>query len=359
MEISYEEYKRRFQLDEYSIDNQPSTLYYYGSFIVLSVSTMFGYAFYNYPQFRRNTIEFCFGVYDYCYDKFYNLWYDDKVRVVISRIHSHSDKTFKVLVLKKIKQQELKNQIAELYSSSSIPEEADAESELEFSDIEDEEYHTEESPADESPADESPEDESPEDESPADESNEDESPEDESPEDESHEDESPEDESNEDESNEDESNEDGDIHISKSANDILIDFFESDLIFHHVSFKEFDYYIIDNYLDHHFKFSGKNIIDFPWLSATLEIKTDTDFFSYEISNKLKYYWVKGNKLPLSIDYYNFWLTELTDEKLPSHNDIKMISLTVIDENGEFNQFSEVLILPEESKTLIIDFPFSK
>ena len=67
----------------------------------------------------------------------------------------------------------------------------------------------------------------------------------------------------------------------------------------------------------------------------------------------------GNKLPLSIDYYDFWISELTNEKLPSHNDVKMISLTVIDEKGEFNQLSEVLILPKANKTIIIDFPFSK
>jgi hypothetical protein len=373
MEISYQEYKQRFQLDEYSIENQSSQSFlgYYGSFIALTVTTLFGYTFYNSPQFRRNTIEFCFSAYDYCYDKFYKLWYDEKVRVVISRIHSHSDKNFKVIVLKKLKAQELKNKIEELLSQNITDDEL-----LEFEPIctidtekketteqnqvsdqqVDEEAKNEKNDEDEESKNEkSDEDEDKDKDKEASQESEQESKNEKSDEDEEEDEEEASQESDEEEEEE----EDYIINSATNPNDILINFFESDLIFHHIAFKEFDYYIIDNYADHHFKFSDKDIIDFPWLSATLEIKTDRDLFSYEVSNKLKYYWVYGNKLPLSIDYYDFWISELTNEKLPSHNDVKMVSLTVIDDKGEFCQFSEVLILPNEKKTIIIDFPFSK
>ena len=386
MEISYDEYKQRFQLDEYSIENQSSQSFlgYYGSFIALTATTLFGYTFYNSPQFRRNTIEFCFNAYDYCYDKFYNLWYDEKVRVVISRIHTHSDKNFKVLVLKKIKAQELKNKIEELLAQNITDDEicefepicsTNAEKKEnvnqecnKFSDIEentseedneqiqvigDEDKHIEKDndktveKVKNEDGDGDVDNDSKSDDEEADEEADDEDDEDDDEDD------------DEEEEEEEEEEEDYLINSETSSNDILINFFESDLIFHHVSFKEFDYYIIDNYTDRHFKFSETDIIEFPWLSATLEIKTDSDLFSYEVSNKLKYYWVYGNKLPLSIDYYDFWISELTNERLPSHNDVKMVSLTVIDDKGDFCQFSDVLILPNEKKTSIIDFPFSK
>ena len=382
MEISYDEYKQRFQLDEYSIENQSSQLSqsflgYYASFIALTATTLFGYTFYNSPQFRRNTIEFCFNAYDYCYNKFYNLWYDEKVRVVISRIHTHSDKKFKVLVLKKIKAQELKNKIEELLTQnitddelcefipicstnaekkeninqecnkfSDIDEDTSEEDNEQIQVIGNEDKHIEKDNSDEEY-----------DENDENDENDEEADDDEEDDEDEEADEDEEDENDEDDDEEEE--EDYLINSETSSNDILINFFESDLIFHHVSFKEFDYYIIDNYTDSHFKFSETDIIEFPWLSATLEIKTDSDLFSYEVSNKLKYYWVYGNKLPLSIDYYDFWISELTNERLPSHNDVKMVSLTVIDDKGDFCQFSDVLILPNEKKTSIIDFPFSK
>jgi uncharacterized membrane protein len=42
----------------------------------------FSWALYNYPHFRRKTIENIFNGSDYIYDKYYKLRYDDKIREV-------------------------------------------------------------------------------------------------------------------------------------------------------------------------------------------------------------------------------------------------------------------------------------
>lgn len=47
---------------------------------ILGVS-LFGYNFYKNSGFRRYVIENMFNTYDYCYDIFYKMWYDDKIRI--------------------------------------------------------------------------------------------------------------------------------------------------------------------------------------------------------------------------------------------------------------------------------------
>jgi hypothetical protein len=47
---------------------------------ILGVS-LFGYQFYKSSGFRRCIIENMFTTYDYCYNIFYKLWYDDKIRI--------------------------------------------------------------------------------------------------------------------------------------------------------------------------------------------------------------------------------------------------------------------------------------
>jgi hypothetical protein len=43
--------------------------------------SLFGYNFYKNSGFRRYVIENMFTTYDYCYDIFYKMWYDDKIRI--------------------------------------------------------------------------------------------------------------------------------------------------------------------------------------------------------------------------------------------------------------------------------------
>lgn len=43
--------------------------------------SLFGYNFYKKSGFRRCVIENMFSTYDYCYNIFYNFWYDDKIRI--------------------------------------------------------------------------------------------------------------------------------------------------------------------------------------------------------------------------------------------------------------------------------------
>ena len=42
---------------------------------------LFTWSFYKSSVFRRSIIETGFTTYDYCYDKFYKIWYDDKIRI--------------------------------------------------------------------------------------------------------------------------------------------------------------------------------------------------------------------------------------------------------------------------------------
>ena len=43
--------------------------------------SLFGYNFYKNSGFRRYVIENMFNTHDYCYDIFYKMWYDDKIRI--------------------------------------------------------------------------------------------------------------------------------------------------------------------------------------------------------------------------------------------------------------------------------------
>jgi hypothetical protein len=52
----------------------------YLSTSILGVS-LFSYKFYKNSGFRRTIIECLFNSYDYCYNTFYKLWYDDKIRI--------------------------------------------------------------------------------------------------------------------------------------------------------------------------------------------------------------------------------------------------------------------------------------
>ena len=52
----------------------------YLSTTILGIS-LFGYQFYKSSGFRRRIIENMFTTYDYCYNIFYKLWYDDKIRI--------------------------------------------------------------------------------------------------------------------------------------------------------------------------------------------------------------------------------------------------------------------------------------
>jgi uncharacterized protein YkvS len=144
----------------------------------------------------------------------------------------------------------------------------------------------------------------------------------------------------------------------------LVNFFLNDLKYESVSFKDKTYYILGT--NHSEEISEPEnlkdkIIAFPWLAANLEIITfDNSVTTYEITNKFKEFWIEHNQLPFHLEYYDVWISQLISNKVyPSKQEIKKIKLVIIDELGDFIEFSDVLIEPKKNDVRIIDFPKQK
>jgi hypothetical protein len=242
-------------------------------YIVTAGLGVFSWNMYIDPIFRRDFIQGCFKTYDYIYDKYYNLRYDDKVR----RISLLKNQAFE-------KKQKL---IDFLYStsddSSVIPDsetDSDASHNSSIASV-----------------------------------------------------------------------------LDTSHKYTLIEFFSNELKFESVTYKEKKYYILgtkENNND-----INDKIIEFPWLAASLDITcVDNTFLTYEITDKFKTFWIEHNQLPLHIEYYDIWISELISDKqsYPSKENIKEIALKVIDQQGDFIEYSDVLIEPHRDQTKIINIP---
>jgi hypothetical protein len=144
----------------------------------------------------------------------------------------------------------------------------------------------------------------------------------------------------------------------------LVNFFLNDLKYESVTFKDKTYYILGT--KHSEEISDpenlKNkIVNFPWLSSNLEIITfDGAVMGFDITNKFKEFWIEHNQLPFHLEYYDVWISQLISNKVyPSKQEIKKIKLVIIDELGDFIEFSDVLIEPKNNNVNIINFPKQK
>jgi hypothetical protein len=141
----------------------------------------------------------------------------------------------------------------------------------------------------------------------------------------------------------------------------LIEFFSNELKFESLTYKEKKYYILGTKpMENINENINDKVLDFPWLAASLEIKTlDGDDLTFEITDQFKNFWLEHNQLPLHLEYYDIWITELlldSNNKFPSKQEIKEIKLTVIDEMGDFMEFNDVLIIPANQDTRFIKLP---
>ncbi len=231
---------------------------------------------YSNPIFRRDFIQGCFNTYDYIYDKYYNLRYDDKVT--------------RISLLKKEVSQKQQKLIDFLYSNS------DDSSVIPDSETDSDASHTSSVVS----------------------------------------------------------------LLDTSHKYTLIEFFSNELKFESVSYKEKKYYILGTKENNNVhKDINDKIIEFPWLAASLDITcVDNTSVTYEITDKFKTFWIEHNQLPLHIEYYDIWISELISDKqsYPSKENIKEIALKVIDQKGDFIEYSDVLIEPHRDETKIINIP---
>ena len=144
----------------------------------------------------------------------------------------------------------------------------------------------------------------------------------------------------------------------------LVNFFLNDLKYESITFKDKTYYILgtnnseeitelENLKD--------KLVTFPWLAVSLEIVNfDGAVMGFDITNKFKEFWIEHNQLPFHLEYYDVWISQLISNKVyPSKQEIKKIKLVIIDELGDFIEFSNVLIEPKKNTVKIIDFPKQK
>lgn len=137
----------------------------------------------------------------------------------------------------------------------------------------------------------------------------------------------------------------------------LLKFFSNELKFESLSLKEKQYYIIGTKSEN--VLLSDKILEFPWLAASIEIiLLDGERYTFEITEKIKHFWLEHNQLPLHVEYYDVWISELLLDTYPkiSKQEIKELKLTVIDKVGDFIEYSDVLIEPSKDDTRIINFP---
>ncbi len=144
----------------------------------------------------------------------------------------------------------------------------------------------------------------------------------------------------------------------------LVNFFLNDLKYESMTYKDKTYYILGTKQSEETPNTQNlkdKLVTFPWLSANLEIITfDDAVTSYEITDKFKEFWLEHNQLPFHLEYYDVWISQLISDKVyPSKQEIKKIKLVIIDELGDFIEFSDVLIEPHKKTVKIIDFPKQK
>ncbi len=145
----------------------------------------------------------------------------------------------------------------------------------------------------------------------------------------------------------------------------LFDFFFRPLELHTMKIKDKKYYRIGPDSD----FTLEHVLDCPWLAASIEITSkNNQIMSIDITDKLKELWLHGNKIPIHIEYYDFWICDFitqnnlltfpfkNDKNNMSKRDIKEIKLSIINEAGDLIEYSDVLIEPRREITRIVHLP---
>lgn len=231
---------------------------------------IFGFSLYKSPKLLRKTLEISFKIYDYCYNKFYNIWYDEKIR--INKI------PLELNIYKKIKENNSNLLISNKYLN------------IEFTNI------------------------------------------------------------------------DVDIY-TKEERDELLSFLTQEITFKTCSYKNSNYYLFGTKLNNNNVNKGflSNFISCPWLAISIELETlDNQSITFDITEKFKQFWVLSNQLPFSIYYYDLWISFILFEKniplyeIPQKNNLKRdIKLIIIDDTGDFIEYSNVLIIPRVDKPIII------
>ena len=239
---------------------------------------IFGFSLYKSPKLLRKTLETSFKSYDYFYNKFYNIWYDEKIRI--------HEIPLELNVYKKMKEINSNLLISNKYLK------------IEFED-------------------------------------------------------------------------NIDIYTKEERNE-LISFLTKDVEFKTCSYKSSNYYLFgsklnnNNYNNNNDIIANKdflnNFISCPWLAISIELETlDTQTITFDITEKFKQFWVLCNQLPFSIYYYDLWISYILFEMNIPHYEIpqkfnlkRNIKLIIIDETGDFIEYSNVLIIPRPDKPIIIN-----
>ena len=89
---------------------------------ILGIS-FFSWSFYKSSSFRRSVLENSFNTYDYLYDKFHKVWYDDKIRI--------TNLTKKDIKIADVHQSFLKNSNLESTTSDDLDGDSECEDKLE------------------------------------------------------------------------------------------------------------------------------------------------------------------------------------------------------------------------------------
>ena len=239
---------------------------------IMTGGLILGFSLYKSPRLLRKTLETSFKTYDYCYNKFYNIWYDEQIRI--------KEIPLELNILKNIKETNFSLLISNKYLN------------IEFSD-----------------------------------------------------------------------NIDTDIYTKDERNE-LITFLTQEITFKTCSYKSSNYYLLGS------KFNDDNInkgflsnfINCPWLAISIELETfDNQTYTFDITEKFKELWVLSNQLPFSIYYYDLWISFILFEnnippyEIPLKNNLKKnIKLIIINETGDFIEYSDVLIIPRPDKPIIIN-----
>ena len=237
---------------------------------IMTGGIIFGFSLYKSPKLLRKTLETSFKTYDYCYNKFYNIWYDEQIRI--------EEIPLELNIFKNIKESNFSLLISNKYLNSEFANNID-------------------------------------------------------------------------------------IYTKEERNE-LISFLTQDITFKTCSYKSFNYYLFGTKFNNDINNKGflSNFISCPWLAISIELETlDTQTITFDITEKFKQFWVLSNQLPFSIYYYDLWISFILFEmniphyEIPLKNNLKRnIKLIVIDETGDFIEYSNVLIIPRPDKPIIIN-----
>jgi hypothetical protein len=130
----------------------------------------------------------------------------------------------------------------------------------------------------------------------------------------------------------------------------LLNIFSNNYSLSHVSYRDNDYYTLKSDKK---SFELSHIINLPWLAVSLKVETnDQQCHEIDITSKLKKFWIKINRLPFHLEYYDLWIKGLLPELNLEKDEIKHLELVIIDEMGNFINHSDVLIIPHSQSDKI-------